>query len=298
MLALKPLVRRLWGKPGARRVINWIIKRSAERYHDFPEKRIIISYDGGAKLAVHPADWIGALIYWRGHHMNFTDSFLGDIIRSDMVIADVGANIGEFAVYFAKRVPQGRVLAFEPVPSNRSDLMHNIRLNGLENVEVFPFALSDKAGEGVMFTHAESDVYAHYGLTQRSGSYTLVKREEYGVMTRVFGTFETKTMDEACVGLARLDLIKVDVEGADLAVLQGGTRTIKRFRPILFVECNEAALNGAGKTGMDLIGFIKNLGYRIYWPYRSLQLGTSLRPGSRGFPVNCDLLCMPDSTLR
>ena len=66
------------------------------------------------------------------------------------------------------------------------------------------------------------------------------------------------------VGLQRLDLIKVDVEGAEISLLRGGEATIRRFRPILMIEVNTTTLARFGHTPLDLLSEIGRFGYRFW----------------------------------
>src|SRR5262249_17938104 len=119
----------------------------------------------------------------------------------------------------------GRVLSFEPEPRNRYWLERSIDLNGYKNIDLFPVALSDGEGEASLY------------LGEIAGYHTLIP----GHPERQAGTIpvRTRTLD-ACLqeaGRTRVDMMKIDVEGAELQVLRGARGTLENNpEMILFLE--------------------------------------------------------------
>jgi len=150
-------------------------------------------------------------------------------VPADGVIIDVGANIGLSALAFAPLVPAGRMLAVEPSPRSARALAETLRLNGLAGrVAIEAVALADKPGE-LAFHEAAHSAGAHLMDPNTMGGEALPQ-------VRVPVT----TLDALMAkhALARLDFLKIDVEGFETEVMQGGAETLARFRPVVFAEFN------------------------------------------------------------
>lgn len=163
-------------------------------------------------------------------------------LASDAVAVDGGAHIGVISVLLASLCPGGHVYAFEPAPENLGHLERNLVANGLTNVTIERRALYRDDGE---ITLAFDEAYpggSHIGDGK----------------TRV-GATRLDTWARA-QGLDRLDLLKLDVEGAELAVLDGAEETLRRFKPLTVVECNPVALPRlTGKSYRELFRRLRGL---------------------------------------
>ena len=149
-------------------------------------------------------------------------SMLAKTIKSGAHIFDIGANVGNHAMFFATRLGAARVVAIEPNPLALAPLVANVLLNRLENVIDLGFlgvGLSDVSGGG-------------YGM----------KRHDRNLgATRMFagkGTLEVYRGDDLLEGEAP-DLIKIDVEGMEIKVLSGLDGIIAAHRPIILIEVDE-----------------------------------------------------------
>ena len=152
-------------------------------------------------------------------------------LAPDAIVADVGANIGVVSALLSGLCPKGRIYAFEPVAENYAHLAANVAANALENVTVQQVALFDIDGE----------IEVEYDGGYPGGSHV----GEGGTAVPAL-RFDTWAHHQS---LDRLDLVKVDVEGAELAVLDGAAETLRRFRPIVVIECNPVTLARFGGTG-------------------------------------------------
>ncbi|MFC7473177.1 FkbM family methyltransferase [Dankookia sp. GCM10030260] len=151
------------------------------------------------------------------------------ILPADGVVLDVGANIGLSALALAPLLPQGRILACEPSPRTVAALRRTLALNGLEaRVAVEAVAVGAAAGEAA-FHAAEHSAGAHLLDPGTLGG---------AALPQVTVPVETVDALVARHGLARLDLIKIDVEGFETEVLDGARATLARFRPLVFAEFN------------------------------------------------------------
>ena len=161
---------------------------------------------------------------------------------------DIGASIGYFTLLAARAVgANGKVVACEPGPQNQSMLLLNIATNGLAHVEVWPFALSDR-----------KEILAYSRLASNGAV-----APSAGLQSLATGDLvQAIPMDELLAGYPRVDVIKIDVEGAEGRVLRGAERVIRRFQPTIFFEFTPSALKEvSGMTGDELLAFLEDLGY-------------------------------------
>jgi FkbM family methyltransferase len=148
---------------------------------------------------------------------------LESLTPEDGVVADVGANIGWYSLHLARKAKRGEVLAFEPMPETAAHLRKNLERNNVRNVIVHEIALSDHTGEQTFYYQPES-----------TGASSAVDILAGGSAMTV--PVHVLRMDDVCANTERLDLIKCDVEGGELGMLRGAVETIRRTRPVLFLE--------------------------------------------------------------
>jgi FkbM family methyltransferase len=183
-------------------------------------------------------------------------SFLDGLIRTGMFFVDAGANDGIYTLFAARRVgAEGRVLAFEPSSREFSRLKQNLALNGLANVSAFPVALAEQSGEADLAVAG----YEHEGMNTL-GAFI------YDVELARTEHVKVRSLEEMVgeVGLKRVDVIKLDVEGAESRVLRGATETLRTFRPVLLFEVSEHALQQQGGSREALLHWIRSFDYILY----------------------------------
>jgi FkbM family methyltransferase len=139
-------------------------------------------------------------------------------VRTGMTVWDLGANAGLYALASARAVgPSGRVYAFEPMQRNQQFLREHLALNHVTNVLVVPFAVAEIKGTVRM---AEGDSPSEFHMDRQ-------------------GAIEVPSIDldswREDNDLAPPDVLKLDVEGAEDAVLRGGARTFSQHRPVIYV---------------------------------------------------------------
>jgi FkbM family methyltransferase len=147
------------------------------------------------------------------------------IAKGDTVL-DIGANFGVFTKLFSELVgPQGSVISFEPIPQTFRTLAAGVKRYHLDNVRVFNKALSDIVGTVQMFVpqyaDAPGDNLYEASIVSNSQSQNTL-------------TIDSVSIDS--LQLPRVDFMKIDVEGHELNVLQGGRRTLEQHHPTLMVE--------------------------------------------------------------
>ena len=177
------------------------------------------------------------------------------LCRADKSSIDAGANVGTWTWTMARHSKQ--VHAFEPNPKNISKLRHNVA--SLRNVTIHGFALSDRGGEATLRIPRGSKGYSNQ---RASLSSVAVGDDQAFTALRV----EQKRLDDC--GLKNISFIKIDVEGFELALLDGARETIARERPNLLIEIEEIHT----KTSIDdSVQHVIELGYRcLYLRRRTL----------------------------
>jgi len=171
-------------------------------------------------------------------------------VRPGSCCVDVGANLGYYTLSMAHWVgSDGIVVAFEPFPSNFEALKKNVRLNELRNVMLEPSAAADR-NDSIQLT---------YGLEEKFSATPSVNGYAVQGTTQQIRV-PARSLDDYLLGLGRApDLIKIDVEGAELAVLQGARHTLEKVHPVLLIE-----IHGWGTPGSEEVHrFLDQFGYQI-----------------------------------
>jgi len=152
---------------------------------------------------------------------------------------DIGANVGFFSVIGARLVgTSGKVFCFEPFPANSRQIKYNADLNGFENVQVIEVALGSIDAEAPFWVSAQPT----WGKLASTGKMPDKLIREIRVKVRRLDAL----VEEG--GLPAPDVIKIDVEGAEVDVLSGAIETLRRHRPRLVIE-----LHGTNAAVGDLL---------------------------------------------
>jgi FkbM family methyltransferase len=180
--------------------------------------------------------------------------WLAAFIPPGGVIVEAGAHFGYLTKEFA-RIHGGtcRVYGFEPLPYNFSILRRVV--GRFANVSVRQQALSDANGTADLFVPVKYQGKIGPGLAHLGAE----RQRDF-----VRHTVETVRLDDFVgqAGLARLDFIKADVEGAEGLVLRGGEQALRRFGPAIYVELDARFTARLGYTPQELFAFLAGLGYR------------------------------------
>jgi len=177
-------------------------------------------------------------------------------LRPGESVVDLGANVGYYSIMAAwhLRPFQGSlVFAFEPNPYAFNYLERNKALNRLDNLVTVQQAVSDRKGRITLYINPNGITF---GSLQPYLSH-LTQACEVPVTT----------LDEFLLSYSdtKIALIKMDIEGAELLALRGAQRTLRKFRPVIFYEENEAAYQAFGYTVKELREFLRSFGYRFHF---------------------------------
>jgi len=218
-----------------------------------PNEDLTVLWDDQRILLENPrGNIISQDIYLKGVWEPEVTEYIRPRIKPGMTVIDVGADTGYYTLLFAKRVGRvGRVIAFEPIPSARDILERNISLNHYTNmITVCDFAL---------FSHNASTVLeAPRKFSRINSKKTTNESNGIRIQTRIF---------DECVpefNVQRIDIVKIDVEGAELDVLYGMRRSLEEYHPTLLVEVHPNYLEDFGFTPEDLIRFLDDTKYCIH----------------------------------
>ena len=166
------------------------------------------------------------------------------VLEKNSNCADIGAHEGEILDRMMKFAPEGKMTAFEPLPHMYEYLCR--KYEG-KNVRIFPVALYDRKGT-TAFNYVVDDP-AYSGIRKRRYDRENVTIKEL--------TVETDLMDNLIPSGEPVRLMKIDVDGAEFAVLKGGAATIRRCRPYIIFECGLGAADFYGTTPGDVFDFVK-----------------------------------------
>jgi FkbM family methyltransferase len=206
---------------------------------------------------------------WLGTYESEKQRAIQRDARPGMVAYDIGAQAGFYTLLLSRLVgPEGRVVAFEPLPENGANLLRHLRLNAVENAQLLPVAVSAAVSVATPFTISSSPVLGRLG-------------GEVGSRLKV----PTLAMDELCRwGLPEPDLVKMDVEGTEMEVLEGASDLLARRRTVWHMSVH-------GRPQWDgCIGLLRDSGYGLF----SLD-GV---PISEGHPELAEFVARPSSSER
>jgi len=151
------------------------------------------------------------------------EEWLMEALSGGMTVIDVGAHQGRYAIQFSRHVGEaGLVVAVEPEPRNLELLSRNLELNGIHNVRTIRAACWS-CRESLEFLRSTTLDLSRVSKSSRKNE-------------RLVGLPLDDLVEE--LALRRVDQMKIDVEGAELEVLEGGRKMLREFRPRLFVECH------------------------------------------------------------
>jgi FkbM family methyltransferase len=168
----------------------------------------------------------------RAYEPRYVD-VLRTLVRPGNSIFDVGANIGFYAVLFSRWVrPGGRVIAYEPDPSNLALLRRNLKFNRCENTIVREIALSSKSGVELFSLDTVTRSTGHLGTGPTYGETAFGSARETAL------NVNTRTVDEETELWGPPDLLKLDIEGGEFDLLCGSTELLDRNRPFILSELN------------------------------------------------------------
>jgi FkbM family methyltransferase len=228
------------------------------------EGRVTVRWHAGTSLCLYLGNDLSRQIFIGGCFDPNEFAFLDRYLQPGMTLIDAGANEGVYTIFAARKVgAEGTVWAFEPSRRERDRLQRNLELNRLA-AKVFPQALAEKTSQAELSVAG----YEHEGQNTLGGfsfDTTELARKE---------VVEAATLDEvvASENPPRINVMKIDIEGAELRMLQGAYETLRHYRPILMFEVMDEALQRQGSSREALLDYLREQQYQPYMfdPYSGL----------------------------
>lgn len=205
------------------------------------------------KLSVN--DWVQNNLFVYGYYeKNETDYWLQRCKKAKIII-DVGANVGYYSLIASKNIQQnkGTIYAFEPVDKTFARLNENILLNKIECIISYKKAISNE----------NSSIKINVGNDQNWGMSSINTNEHLSNENEIV---KSETLDSFCksTNISQIDLIKIDVEGAEFNVLRGMQKIIEAYKPEIMIEVSDQHLNKQNVCSHDVFNFLWKEGYKSY----------------------------------
>jgi FkbM family methyltransferase len=187
------------------------------------------------------------------HEKTITEMLVASL-QSARCFVDAGAHLGWYTCIAARHMPQGKVVGFEMDSLNFALLKHNIAINQCTNAEVYNLALSDTPGV----------VNYKRDANRPSPEFHLQDHEEHGESTP-FVSVQSVSLDDFFIsrGIAP-DVVKIDVEGAEMKVLTGMRHTLRVYKPILFLELHPFNFHYFDTSTSEVLSFLADNRYDLF----------------------------------
>jgi FkbM family methyltransferase len=242
-LMLLPLSIRLWLLSSGTRPLLWLL------FHLETEAVTIAPMGPGFCRYPMWFNWQSATPMVLGAYEPEVAELLRREIKAGALCMDIGAHVGYYAILMARLTGEaGTVVAFEPVPENFEMIKKNVVLNSLGNVRLEPLAVSGEDGTLKLTLRSDEKLTFHasacdYDIGDRRKVIDVVTCSLDGYLAR-FGRVP--------------DLLQIDVEGAELAVLHGAEATLRKARPKLLIE-----IHGWGSPeSVKVSEYLSSFGYK------------------------------------
>jgi FkbM family methyltransferase len=230
----------------------------------------------GVNMLLDPEDLISNEILNTGQWEADSWAIIKEHLPVGGTFVDLGAHIGYYSLKAARAVgPKGQVIAIEPNPETVRQLRDNIQASGAKVIAVEPVACSDSEAELELFAAPRANT-GQTSLSRANAQQSGAVHAVYRVRARPLDAI----IQEA--GVSRVDVVKIDVEGAELLVLKGAKQTLARYSPVLFVEVMDNQLQAMGTSAAELKEFLRSQGYT---PSHSLDLNIEFAKGIRIQPA-------------
>jgi FkbM family methyltransferase len=216
----------------------------------------VVELGNGMRIEVDPRDVVGRKIMQAGYFEPETVRFIERYVKPGMTVLDIGAHVGQYSLLASGLVgPSGAVHAFEPHPLLYRVLCGNLDRNRCSNVLRNNLAVSSEDGTGLLF----ASKHENFGMTSLRPPEALYSGVQVPVKTISLDGYIRRH------SIGRIDLIKLDVEGAELPVLQGATDLLAGSPDLLLVvEFCGYTTRRFGHTVAELASFLRNSGLHLF----------------------------------
>ena len=222
---------------------------NAPNYENTPIQEEIVELSDFSIFIDRNDKMVGEAIKVNRYYEPHVTAALKKILKTGQTFVDVGANIGYFSLLASIIVrPNGKVIALEPMVQNYSLFEKSIKLNEIKNIEL----------QRIAALNENKPINMIQVKRFNSGSFHILNDPHWNMDIY---TVEGKRIDDFLYN-EKIDVVKIDVEGAEGLVLKGMLETIKKSRPVIFMEFSPLSLIDISKiAGDELLGMLQNLDY-------------------------------------
>lgn len=207
----------------------------------------------GFFMYLNPTEHIQQQLFWYGYYEKELGELIRKALRPGDVFLDVGANIGYFSLVAGTMNPELTVVAFEPVKELFASLKDNIQINGIRNIIAVNAALGEVNDEEEIFISGADN----RGMSSFRQPENFAGKKEKVKILRTDDWFKS-------FALPKVDLIKIDTEGSELAVLKGMKGILEQFKPLIIVEINPATLAMFNRSSIDVLTYFDQLSFEAF----------------------------------
>jgi FkbM family methyltransferase len=223
--------------PSISRFIGW------QFYKRLTHRTVELQLLSNVKMRCQPDSRSAASVLYCGLYDYDEMNFLLRYLRDEDSFLDIGANVGVYTLLAASKIRSGWIYSFEALPKNYQRLQENLKLNELEQVQTYAFAISNSIGS------------IDLSLSDGDSTPSIIKSEEDRNVTTVSSNTLDNLLDNCPL---KLTLAKMDIEGAELLALKGATSLLEKKCPQVWIM----EILGTGST--KLVNFLNSYGYNLY----------------------------------
>jgi FkbM family methyltransferase len=233
----------------------------------------------GLRWVLSPGDHVQADLFWYGSKDMWDVYHLKSFLKPRSTLFDIGANFGYYSLTMARILGKDcQIFAFEPTPSIFDRFRKHISINFMEDV-------IHAHGIGLSNVEKEEKICV---VEENTGASYIEPGATKGV------DISLSTLDGFCSknNVGKIDFIKIDTEGFETFVLEGGKATIAKDKPVILIELNPSCLIRAGSSLQDVVGFFKSHDYGLYHAKRDKLLPLLDLPHEGDY---ANAFCIPNS---
>ena len=236
------------------------ITKWAYRHLPVPDMPVEAHLTPDIRIELYPWLWADFCTYAIGSPEPYTLAYFRSALLPDSIVFDIGAYIGVYTFAACNILKSGMVHTFEPNPHSAKRIEETIRRNNVTQIQLNNCALGNHTGK-VNFALHKTPVQSRIH-TQPSQANSV--------------EIPITTLDHYChvQKINRIDLLKMDVEGAELMVLRGAAEMIEKRSPVMIVELHQPESKGFGHTVSETIHYLRDAGYSLY----TVRYGLTTRP--------------------
>lgn len=263
---------KILGPEASTKLAHSKLGRTAYAFLNHKKDNDLYTVDLGIKLKLtkHEAMFMG--IYYLGQLNPYESEYIKQHVKPGDVFIDIGTWIdGWHSLLAAKK--GATVIAFEPVKQYMKRFEEQVALNQL-HIQINTVALSDKDGKATFYDSGGASSFSkEHGETINKDTYATTK---ITVVTKALDSYKLKPA-----------MIKIDVEGFEMKVIQGARKTLAKHKPTLIMELEDKFLKEAGSSSKELLALLSSLGYS-FWMFSK---NGELLPYDKNKKSGMNLIC-------